>query len=298
MNKSSYFIEDKALFGSYPTQEDIDYFESIGVKHFTDLTTEFDNLDNYNTKHNYIKFPIIDRKVPLNIKEYSQFILKLFSIINCLKEGEKIYVHCKGGHGRAGVVVATLLVLYHKVTPTDALLLTNEYHSQRIEMKERWRKIGSPQTNSQKKFIHKLFNPLYFTRVSNGFKSGLSNLSNNKVTINGETYDNAELAYQALKLNKLNVEYKTDVKNIYYFRNYAEKKFNIKDEDKLEIMKNIITTKYAQNDDIRNNLLNIGLRPIIYSCNRDKFWGIDKHGDGSNNLGVLLTDIKKELLLS
>ena len=298
MNKSSHFIEDRALFGSYPTQEDITYFEDVGVKYFVDLTTEFDNLDTYTTKHNYIKFPILDRKVPLNIKEYSQFILKTLDIINNLKEGEKIYVHCKGGHGRAGVVVATLLVLYRGVTPTDALLLTNQYHSQRKEMKERWRKIGSPQTNSQKKFIHKLFNPLYFTRVSNGFKSGLSNLSNNKVTIDDKTYDNAELAYQALKLCELNVEYKTDVKNIYYFRNYAEKKFNIKDEDKLKIMKNIITTKYAQNDDIRNNLLNIGLRPIIYSCNRDKFWGIDKHGDGSNNLGVLLTDIKKELLLS
>lgn len=298
MNKSSYFIEDKALFGSYPTQEDINYFENLGVKHFIDLTTEFDNLNVYTTKYNYIKFPILDRKVPLNIKEYSQFILRTINIINDLKEGERIYIHCKGGHGRAGIVVATLLVLYRNVSPTDALLLTNEYHSQRIEMKERWRKIGSPQTNSQKKFIHKLFNPLYFTRVSNGFKSGLSNLSSNKVTIDGKSYDNVELAYQALKLNKLNIEYKTDVKNIYYFRNYAEKKFNIKDEDKLEMMKNIIQTKYNQNDDIRNNLLNIGLRPIIYSCNRDKFWGIDKNGIGANNLGVLLTDIKKELLLN
>lgn len=298
MNKSSYFIEDKALFGSYPTQEDINYFESIGVKYFVDLTTEYDNLDKYKTEYRYITYPIMDRKIPLNIKEYSQFILNIINIIKGLGEGEKIYIHCKGGHGRAGVVVSTILVIYHNISPNESLLLTNEYHSRRTEMKEKWRKIGSPQTNSQKKFIHKLFNPLYFTRVSNGFKSGLSNLSNNKVTIDGKIFDNAELAYQALKLEKLNIEYKTDVKNIYYYRNYAEKKFNISDNDKLDLMKNIIKTKYEQNDDIRNNLLNIGLRPIVYSCNRDKFWGIDKHGDGSNNLGVLLTDIKKELLLN
>lgn len=298
MNKSTYFIENKALFGSYPTQDDIDYFENIGVKYFIDLTTDTDKLPEYKTNFTHIKFPITDRKIPNNVKDFSSFILKVVNIINDLEDNDKIYIHCKGGHGRAGVVVASILVIYHNITPTQALQLTNNYHSQRIEMKEKWRKIGSPQTPSQKKFVLKLFNPLYFTRVSNGFKSGLSNLSSNKIQIDGIIYDNAEIAYQTIKLNKLNLQLNNmNIKNIYYYRNYSEKKYKISDNDKLRIMKNIIKYKYEQNLEIKNNLLNIGLRPIIYSCNKDKFWGIDKHGIGSNHLGNILTNIKKELLL-
>ena len=36
----SYFIENKALFGSYLTSDDVRYFEKIGVRYFIDLTWE------------------------------------------------------------------------------------------------------------------------------------------------------------------------------------------------------------------------------------------------------------------
>jgi predicted NAD-dependent protein-ADP-ribosyltransferase YbiA (DUF1768 family) len=295
MNTSSYFIKDKGIFGSYPTQEDIKYFEDLGINFIVNLTTEFDNLEPYTTNCEVLNFPILDRRYPLNVKEFSTLTLKC---VELLQNGKKMYIHCKGGHGRSGILVAAILTYYHKISPTESLILTNEYHSQRVEMKERWRKIGSPQTNGQKKFIHKLFNPLYFTRVSNGFKSGLSNLSNNKIIIENQEYENAELAYQSMKLTKLNIITELQPKNIYYFREYAEKKYKISEEEKIEIMTTIINLKYAQNDNIKNNLLNIGIRPIVYSSIKDCFWGIDKNGDGKNYLGTILTKIKNELLIN
>lgn len=298
MNTSSYFIENKGLFGSYPTQDDIKYFESIGVRHFIDLTTPEDTLKPYETEYNIIKFPIPDRKIPQNIRDFSSFILKLMVLIKNLND-EKVYIHCKGGHGRSGIVVACILKKYHNITPTEALELTNVYHSKRKEMKEKWRNIGSPQTNSQKKFVHKLFNPLIFTKVSNGFKSGLSNLSNHIINIDGETYENAEIAYQTIKLKKLNLEtIDLQCKNIYYYKYYFERKYNMSEEDKLELMKSIIETKYKQNICIKENLLNIGLRSIIYNSHKDPFWGIDKNGVGQNHLGKILTDIKHDLLIA
>ena len=63
-------------------------------------------------------------------------------------------------------------------------------------------------------------------------------------------------------------------------------------------MTNIINLKYTQNNNIKNNLLNIGIRPIIYSSIKDDFWGIDKNGDGKNYLGAILTKIKNELLIN
>ena len=37
MNKSSYFIENKARFGSYPTQESVKELEENGVKYFMSI---------------------------------------------------------------------------------------------------------------------------------------------------------------------------------------------------------------------------------------------------------------------
>ena len=38
MENYSYFIENKALFGSYPSQETIEILEKEGVRYFVDLT--------------------------------------------------------------------------------------------------------------------------------------------------------------------------------------------------------------------------------------------------------------------
>ena len=69
-----------------------------------------------------------------------------------LKHDEKIYIHCKGGHGRVGIAVASLLCYIKNISVEESLKLTNECHKKREIMKEKWRNIGSPQTYNQKKF--------------------------------------------------------------------------------------------------------------------------------------------------
>ena len=49
MNYCSYFIKDKCMFGSFPTQESVNELEHEGVRYFIDLT--------YNEKENKKKFP-------------------------------------------------------------------------------------------------------------------------------------------------------------------------------------------------------------------------------------------------
>ena len=293
MNTSSYFIHNKALFGSYPNNDKVRYLEGIGVEYFVDLTTTNDNVENYSTTKTVIKFPIKDRKTPNNIKNFSNIVLTILKIIKELKTNEKIYIHCKGGHGRSGILVACLLVLHNDITAQEALNLTSKFHSNRTLMKEKWRKIGSPQTYSQRKFVIDLFNPIVFTNVSNGFKSGLSNLSNNSIIIDGVKYDNAEVAYHLLQMTNRNI----NTKNIYYIRKHYQGKYYTNIEQKLILMEKIIREKYIQNLDIKDNLLNIGLRQIIYNSKRDIFWGCNKNG-GDNYLGSILTKIKNEYLLN
>lgn len=110
MNCCSFFIKNKALFGSYPTQESVEELEGNGVRHFINLTYDDENLiTKYTTKYNYISYPIVDQHVPTNWQSCAKFILNICDIIKHLDGDDKIYIHCKGGHGRSGVIVACIL---------------------------------------------------------------------------------------------------------------------------------------------------------------------------------------------
>lgn len=161
MNKCSYFIDGRAIFGSYPSQETVHELEKIGVKYFIDLTLEGEpKITPYTSSHNILKFPITDRSIPRNWTDFSIFLVKVCRIIRDLQEDEKIYLHCKGGHGRAGVVVASIFCYLLGMKPNESLKRTTICHSHRPLMRDRWRIMGSPQTNSQKQFIHRFFRPV------------------------------------------------------------------------------------------------------------------------------------------
>ena len=208
MDRASYFIKDKALFGSYPNNESVLELEkNLNVKYFVNLTSSDEKkITPYYTNNIYISYPIPDRHVPTDWKSYATFIIRLSDIIFNLKNDEKIYIHCKGGHGRSGVVVASLLCYVFKLSPEDAISHTSLCHNQRKEMKEKWRLIGSPQTYKQKKFIYCFFSNHCFSKACNyGNSVGFSNFSLHPVNIEGMgRFPTAEAAIQACKNRKTN----------------------------------------------------------------------------------------------
>lgn len=70
------------------------------------------------------------------------FIPKLAHIVK--EESQCVYVHCWGGHGRTGTVIALLLAYLYNLGAERALHLTQLFHSQRVNRKSR-----SPQTGAQ-----------------------------------------------------------------------------------------------------------------------------------------------------
>lgn len=263
MDNCSYFIKDKAIFGSFPTQESVNELEQEGVRYFIDLTdinTET-RIVKYTTKYTYINYPIKDNYIPTHCVEYSKFIIRLAKIIKNLPKTSMIYIHCKGGHGRSGVVVASLLCFIFNLTPEQALEYTTKCHSNRRIMRDKWRKIGSPQTYIQKKFIHKFFEPLkIYHSNKNSISLGFSNISNHTIKIDNNEFYNTELAIKAALENST---------------------------QKLEnILLNILQSKFNQNETIKNNILNTCLRPFIY---------ITKYSEKDPNIiGKLLTKIRNE----
>ncbi len=157
METFSYFIKNKALFGSFPSQKIVNELQNMGVVTFIDLTCYNERVRRYRTKGQYLRYPIPDRGCPENKVKFGSFVLYVCDIIRNLEENEKIYVHCIGGHGRSGILVASILCLYYKIHPKLALKLTNRYHDDRLVMRECWRKLGSPQYPCQKEFVLNLF---------------------------------------------------------------------------------------------------------------------------------------------
>jgi len=273
MNNCSYFIKDKCMFGSFPTQESVNELELEGVRYFIDLTdNEKENkIITYKTSYNYINYPIKDNYIPTDWATFTVFIIKISKIIKKLKTEnmtQKLYIHCKGGHGRSGVVVACLLCFIFKLTPYQSLEYTTKCHNNRHVMRDKWRKIGSPQTYLQKKFVYKFFEPLkiYHTH-KNSIYLGFSNLSEYPIKFDDNTiFETSEIAIKKLLEN------------------------NHSDNDKIDIIFSILQKKFEQNKNIYKNLINTCLRPIIYYSLKND----DNYSEQNNLYGKVLMKIRNK----
>lgn len=301
MDRSSYFIKDKALFGSYPTQNAITELENEGVKYFVDLTFQHEKkIIPYKTKYNYISFPIKDRSYPENSIEFSKFIHNLTEIILSLKNNDKIYIHCKGGHGRSGVVVAILVCKIFNFTPEQALEHTTKSHNNREIMRDKWRKIGSPQTYQQKNFVYTFCKPLYFYKATKaGQTAGFSNFSQHSVNIpNKGLFPTSEAAFQSFKSD--NIEYINKQINA-ISPNSSRILGNKVIVDKHwwdkapELLFQILKLKFDQHNELVENLLKSGISPIIYHTKTDNILG-DGYGIGENILGKCLVKLRSHYL--
>jgi predicted NAD-dependent protein-ADP-ribosyltransferase YbiA (DUF1768 family) len=285
MERCSYFIPEKALFGSFPTQEDVNFLEEQGVRYFIDLTCdEEQKIVPYKTRYTYIKYSIRDRHVPENWQTFAKLIVTICDIIKNLKSGEKIYVNCKGGHGRSGVVVACILCNYFGMSPTEALIHTTRYHSNRPKMNEKWRKIGSPQGIKQKEFVRAFFRPLKFGHD----KIGFGNFSHHPVFVPelGYTFPNAQLAFQAFK-GPENKEYIEKLIEGHFCPEKIKKHVQNWDENKIEYMTKVLDLKFTQHSALKQQLLDTGLRPLV-KISIDSFWG----DSGKNMHGKILVKLR------
>jgi len=288
METCSYFIEDKALFGSYPNSESV-YNElvNIGVKYFIDLTTHKEKLNlNVYKCENYLSYEIKDRYIPQNIYNFVIFIHNLSKIIKSLKSTEKIYIHCKGGHGRCGIVVSCLLCYIFKYTSTKALELTNAYHNNRKVMNEKWRKIGSPQTEKQKDFVNRLFKPIYLDKIhiKNTYYP-LHNMFNCAIKYDNNYYKNVSVCYYSLKDKKI-FKSLQNCKNFYKFKQIIEDicENNIEGNEK-NVLKNIIRNKYNSNNDVKEIIKRTLIKPIKYT-------------EDNIDIGAILEEIREEEYLN
>jgi protein-tyrosine phosphatase len=169
---ASLVYQDSLYFGGYPSKEWYDTLVSHGTKIFVDVTTDDEKIsfnlypyfnDIKNTNLLYCSYPILDNNVPEDVEKFKEFVYQLCEKINSLKAGEKVYIHCKGGHGRSGMLCAGLLCYLNNIYPERALGMTTLAHSQRENLRAKWKNTRCPQTFKQRKFVIDVFRPIIIT---------------------------------------------------------------------------------------------------------------------------------------
>jgi hypothetical protein len=154
--------EPRLLFGGYPSGDRFEQLKSVGVRYFIDLTTPMERkrLPVYNYRDDtivYVNFPIRDNFIPCNMDMFHEFITWLVFTMGVMKEGERMYVHCKGGHGRSGMVVCCLLCSLHNLSPERSIEEVTVSHMERPLLTPKWRTRLCPSNEVQRVFVSHLF---------------------------------------------------------------------------------------------------------------------------------------------
>lgn len=88
-----------------------------------DISLEEKSVDAPFGAEYYLWLPVKDHYSPT----FKQFDVGVKFLDQLMKDGEKVYVHCKHGHGRAPTLVAAYLTLYKRMSVEEAIRFIKKY---------------------------------------------------------------------------------------------------------------------------------------------------------------------------
>ncbi|MBQ0020782.1 MAG: ADP-ribosylglycohydrolase family protein [Bacteroidales bacterium] len=154
---NSYAVNEWLYAGEYPGHSNADkamlklrQFKRFGITHFIDLTEEGE-LQPYQpllSGIQYMRFPIVDQNVPESI-EAVKHLIKTIRQVHHDDVHNRVYIHCWGGVGRTGTIVACYLTT----------VLGTDYEATIKALDRLWAECPksatrvSPETSSQHRFI-------------------------------------------------------------------------------------------------------------------------------------------------
>jgi len=277
-------------FGPYPTQSIINkilatYPDILIVN----LTQDVEIIEGYSAPASHLlSYPIKDNNIPLGA-DFAPFIAR---IARC----ERLFIHCKGGHGRSSMVAACVLCYKFKYEPEKALGIVMRAHRERNILSQRWREKALCMRLCQRNFVYDSFLPIYIKRVyKRGSYNGLNACSLYPILYGGIKFQCAEILFQALKdfENKDYVDKLLAInpRFVYLAKNIGEEHYIAAEEDWIErrheIMKFVYSLKLQQHPYIKEYLLSTRLAPII---------DISRNRHYDNLIGCVLSELRDEFL--
>lgn len=128
--------------------------ENLGGKsdgHEADSLPDYsDSASAINPSVNFVYYGMVDEEAAESVDKLDEVVTKLVERIH---NGEVLYVHCKGGSGRTGTIVSSILgKLYPELSADEVLERTQKYFEMRARGAGKWvnPKLKSPATEGQK----------------------------------------------------------------------------------------------------------------------------------------------------
>jgi hypothetical protein len=250
----SCIIKEKIYFGPYPNQLMVNRLIEEKFDVIVDLTKigEEEKYNIYNAQNlqnignnvenignvEYINYPIDDNSYPENSISYCSFItnLKYSYFIN-----KKIYIHCRGGHGRSSMVSISLVSSLFDYDLKTSIDFVCKSHNDRVVLRSKWKRKKSPFNYLQFLFLNKIHKNIYLNLNK-------CNRYYNWLSINQE------------KFNHKNNEYK----NFYDFiNNFVDTDEKLSENDKFLIFYEYMFYKIYENKELRNKLELTYLRKFV-----------------------------------
>ena len=132
---TSNWLTDKICVGGYPKNKfELDKIIGVGIDVFICLNDSFDIVRDYKyerqlpSNKTYINEPIPD----MNIISDDKIRVLCERIVIRIRNGDKVYIHCTGGHGRTGTVAAIVLYMLYKLSIQQIFDYLQYSHDQRI----------------------------------------------------------------------------------------------------------------------------------------------------------------------
>jgi hypothetical protein len=153
---SYWVIPGRLLAGEYPGDPDpararlrLARLRDAGIDSFVDLTEE-DELPPYSLwlpkQAEYLRSPIVDTCVPNNVSDTRALLAAIHA---GLARGRGVYVHCRAGIGRTGLIIGCFLA--EQESDGKAALKTLNRLWLQSERSQTWPKV--PQTAEQAAYI-------------------------------------------------------------------------------------------------------------------------------------------------
>jgi protein-tyrosine phosphatase len=144
-SRCNWIVANNILVGAEPIRDTLNGLLKVPIRYFIDLT---DNDTSYEAKlpQNVTihRFPIRKGFAP----NKSRFRKIVDLILNLLNDNKGvIYIHCRGGHGRTGVVAAAIIGIIFKCKASEDIRYVELCRETRIDKSRNF--IPTPETNKQ-----------------------------------------------------------------------------------------------------------------------------------------------------
>jgi hypothetical protein len=151
---SATLLDGRLLFARFPSPAEVALLRHKGYTCLVDLCChEKEGLPSVECD---LMFPIPDRTPNANVGNLDDFRLLARDLAKKIKAStDKVCIFCRGGHGRSAMLAAIVLHLVTACTAEEALAQVRHAHRCRLEMKPKWRRMGAPQTRSQKQLVRR-----------------------------------------------------------------------------------------------------------------------------------------------